>query len=201
LWHKIIQIIKKNMSQNIDLLTMLKKAPDPRRSQGLRHPLPSTLFMIILATMGGCVGYREIGTYLRVNQEDFGAYLGLLKNRVPTYVTIRSILQWVDYEMLRSIFVEWAQKNRPQTPHSGFQIGIDGKCLRSTVTNGTNSEQNFVSMVTLFCKELGCIWEVKRLENGKISEMVSVQELLKTLEIKGFLFTLDALHLQKKRLN
>jgi hypothetical protein len=189
------------MSQNSDLLTMLESVPDRRRSQGVRHPLASTLFMIILATMGGCVGYREIGTYLRVNQEDFVHHLGLLKNRVPTYVTIRSLLQWVDYEILRSIFVEWAQKTLPKTPQSGLQVGIDGKSLRSTVTNGTNSEQNFVSMVTLFCKELGCIWEVKRLENGKISEMVSVQELLKTLEIKGFLFTLDSLHCQKKRLN
>jgi hypothetical protein len=189
------------MSQNSDLLTMLEAVPDPRRSQGLRHPLASTLFMIILATMGGCVGYREIGTYLRLNQADFVSSLGLLKSRVPTHVTIRSILQWVDYEILRSIFVEWAQKTLPQTPNSGLQVGIDGKSLRSTVTNGTTSEQNFVSMVTLFCKELGCIWEVKRLENGKISEMVSVQELLKTLEIKGFLFTLDSLHCQKKRLN
>jgi hypothetical protein len=194
-------MIKKNMSQDIDLLIMLKAVPDPRQSQGLRHPLASTLFMIILATMGGCVGYREIGTYLRVNQEDLVLHLGLLKNRVPTYGTIRTLLQWVDYEILRSVFVEWAQKTLPQTPHSGLQVGIDGKSLRSTVTNGTNSEQNFVSMVTLFCKELGCIWEVKRLENGKISEMVSVQELLKTLEIKGFLFTLDPLHSQKKRLN
>lgn len=189
------------MSQNSDLLTMLEGVPDQRRSQGTRHPLASTLFMIILATMGGCVGYREVGTYLRVNQADFVSSLGLLKNRVPTYVTIRSILQWVDYEILRSIFVEWAQKNLPSTPPSGLQAGIDGKSLRSTVTNAVDSEQNFVSMVTLFCKELGCIWEVKRLENGKISEMVSVQELLKTLQIKGLLLTLDALHLQKKRLN
>ncbi len=189
------------MSQNRDLLTMLESVPDSRRSQGLRHPLASTLFMIILATMGGCVGYREIAAYLRVNQEDFVLHLGLLKSRVPTHVTIRSLLQRVDYEILRSIFVEWAQKTLPQTPHSGLQIGIDGKSLRSTVTNASTSEQNFVRMITLFCKELGCIWEVKRLENGKISEMVSVQELLKTLKIKGFLFTLDPLHCQKKRSN
>jgi hypothetical protein len=194
-------MIKKNMSQNIDLLTMLKAVPDPRRGQGLRHPLAPSLLMIILATMAGSVGYREVGTYLRLNQADLVDCLGLSKNRVPTYGTIRTILQWVDYECLRTIFVEWAQKTVPIPPASGLQVGIDGKSLRSTVSNASNAEQNFTSMVTLFCKELGCIWEVKRLENGKISEMVSVQELLKTLTIKGVLFTLDALHIQKKRLN
>lgn len=189
------------MSQNNHLLTLLETIPDKRRGQGLRYPLAPTLYMIILATIGGCVGYREIATYLRVNKEDLILHLGLKKNRVPSHVTIRSILQWVDFETLRSVFVKWSQKTLPQSPNSGFQIGIDGKSLRSTVTNASANEQNFVSMVTMFCKELGCIWEVKRLENGKISEMVSVQELLETLEMKGFLLTLDALHCQKKRLS
>jgi hypothetical protein len=155
--------------------------------------------MIILATMAGSVGYREMGTYLRLNQADLVDCLGLSKNRVPTYGTIRTILQWVDYESFRSIFVTWSQKNLPPESDSGLQVGIDGKSLRSTVTNATNSEPNFVSMITLFCKDLGCIWEVKRLENGKISEMVSVQELLKTLKLNGFLFTFDALHCKKNR--
>jgi predicted transposase YbfD/YdcC len=42
------------------------------------------------------------------------------------------------------------------------------------------------------------IWHVGKLENGKSSEITKVQDLIKKFDIKQSVFTLDALHCQKK---
>ena len=55
-------------------------------------------------------------------------------------------------------------------------------------------------LVSAFCQQTGLVQQVKRLENGKSSEIASVQELIGQLAGKGLLLTLDALHCQKKRL-
>lgn len=78
------------------------------------------------------------------------------------------------------------------------KIAIDGKSIRSTVTNCHNAQQNFVSLVSLFGHQSHLIWKVGLVENGKTCEIQSVQNLLQTLQISKAVFTLDALHCQKK---
>ena len=184
------------MSQILPLLSYLGEIPDPRRKQGKRYDLPKTLLMIILGTMGGSVGYRELHSYLSKNKAALCNLLAIKKVVVPSHVTIRDILQRIDYEAFRQAFEKWASSSAATL--AGWQLCIDGKSLCSTVVNAQSSEQNFLSMVTVFCAEIDCILAVTRLENGKTSEQVSVVELLKALELKGFLLTLDALHDKKK---
>ena len=53
-------------------------------------------------------------------------------------------------------------------------------------------------MVSAFTHERGEILGVKVMENKKQSEIVAVQDLLELLDFKGVVFTMDALHCQKK---
>lgn len=184
------------MSQDLPLLEALKGVSDFRRKQGTRYPLAETLLMIILAIMGGSVGFREIESYLKINRKDIIEFLGL-KDRIPSHVTIGHILQNIDYEELCTAFTTWAQKDLPTTFSEQLQGAIDGKSLRSTVTNCHNSQQNFVSMVTLFCKEMGCVLAISRMESSKGSEIFAAREIIKNLTLKGFLLSLDALHCKK----
>jgi len=41
---------------------------------------------------------------------------------------------------------------------------------------------------------------VARLENGKSSEIPAVQKMIEVFDLKDVIFTMDALHCQKKRL-
>ena len=52
-------------------------------------------------------------------------------------------------------------------------------------------------MVSAFSHTRGEILGVKVIENKKQSEIVAVQDLLELLDLKGVLFTMDALHCQK----
>lgn len=49
-------------------------------------------------------------------------------------------------------------------------------------------------MVSAFTHERGEILGVKVMENKKQSEIAAVQDLLELLDLKGVVFTMDALH-------
>jgi predicted transposase YbfD/YdcC len=54
-------------------------------------------------------------------------------------------------------------------------------------------------LVSVFSVQRGIVLGCKKIENKKESEIPKVQELIKALDIEGEIFTLDALHCQKKR--
>jgi len=170
--------------------------PDVRQASGLRHPLQSFLTMTTIGIMSGRNAYQELATFFDGNKEDFTELFGL-KHGVPGYTQIRTILRELDYNALSIAFHDWAIQYVPL--EEGDWISGDGKALNSTVTDCHNSKQNYVAMVSLFAQKTGTVFAVKRYENGKIGEGPSLRELLQTLDIKGFIITLDALHCQKKR--
>lgn len=179
-----------------DLLTYLGQVPDFRRKEGRRYGLAETLAMVVMSIMSGYCGYREIGRFVKNNQEELAAYLHLSQVRVPSYVTIRQILMQLDFAQLNTAFYQWS---RQYVDWTGQWLSIDGKSLKSTVRNHDNQEQNFVMLVSAFCQQTGLVRQVARLENGESSELASVQTLIQQIEEKGLLLTLDALHCQKKR--
>lgn len=170
--------------------------PDIRQSSGLRHPLQSFLTMTTLGIMSGQNAYQELATFFDGNKKEF-IELFDLKHGVPGYTQIRTILRGIDYDGLSVAFHNWASQYVPLT--EGDWISGDGKALNSTVTDCHGSKQNYVAMVSLFAQKTGTVFAVKRYENGKKGEGPSLRELLQTLDIKGFIITLDALHCQKKQ--
>ena len=61
----------------------------------------------------------------------------------------------------------------------------------------SNEFQNFVSLVSLFCSKREQVLHVERLENKKDNEGKTVEELFEFLDLRGVVFTLDALHCKK----
>ena len=97
---------------SMTLPEMLSKVDDPRSVHGLRFPLHNFLIMCIMAIMSGHYSYRGIGRFLKNNERDirriFGSYHG-----VPCYVTIRDVLQSIDFEVFSSAFNRWAKQYVP----------------------------------------------------------------------------------------
>ena len=116
--------------------------------------------------------------------------------RVPSYSTIRRVMMQIDYQELTQVFNEWASQYTRNS--QGQWIAIDGKSLKNTVHDCYGKQQNFVMMVSAFTHERGEILGIKVMENKQQSEIVAVQDLLKLLDLKGVVFTMDALHCQKK---
>ena len=114
---------------------------------------------------------------------------------MPSYVSIRTFILSTDFSCIQSAFHKWTQSYVPI--QAGEWIAIDGKSIRSTVSDYSDSYQNFVSLVSLFCRKREQVLHVQRLENKKDYEGQIVEDLLEMLDLKDVVFTLDALHCKK----
>jgi len=180
----------------MNIINYLSRIRDFRRKQGLRYPLIMVLLITIMSIMAGRCRQREIASFARANQTELTKFFKVRKNRIPSHVTFREVLRNVDFEELISVFDDWAAQY--VTLEKDEWLSIDGKALASTVTDSQSSYQNFVSLVSIFSHRRGQVLKAAKLENKKQSEIPTVRELIETLELKGVVFTLDALRCQKK---
>jgi hypothetical protein len=184
-------------SSTTSLYDCFSDVPDFRRAQGRRFPLPALLTMITMALMSGHYGYREIARFLKANQEEIASRLRL--KHVPSHVTVRAALIGLDFEQLNERFRSWAAHHLKVEP--GDWIAIDGKAIRSTVTDYDSPRQDFVSMVSAFAQQQGVVVAAAPYRNHDRSETEVARELVATLAaslgITGAVVTMDALHCKR----
>lgn len=179
-----------------DIRTLLKTLKDHRRRQGRRHPLEVVLLIIIMALMAGAKGERAIARFAQNNKKALIKSLGIERKEVPTRSVIKGVVENIDFKALQNIFYGWALKIIPIKKKD--IVSIDGKALKSTVKKAQNNLQNFTSLVSVFASQRKQVLTSAKIETGKESEIPSVQELIKMLNLKEITFTLDALHCQEK---
>ena len=178
------------------LIDYLKEIPDERDAGGRRHPLWLILLIMILGIMSGYWGYRGLGRFVERHRRQLIDTLNIPQARVPSYSTIRRVMMQIDYLTLTQVFNQWSSQYTHNS--QGQWVAIDGKSLKNTVNDCCGKQQNFVMMVSAFTHERGEILGIEVMENKKQSEIVAVQDLLELLDLKGVVFTMDALHCQKK---
>lgn len=179
------------------LLDYLQAVPDFRSDLGKRYQLDHVLLMIIFGMMSGRYGYRELGTFVKANRSELVALFALKRNAVPSYVTIRTVLKGIDFSALNESFSRWASEHLSIAEHDLFSI--DGKALASTMSDYDSAKQNFLCFLSLFSQRQGAVLSLQSYHNGHTSEIPTLQELIKALDLQGVTFSLDALHCQKKR--
>lgn len=180
----------------MSLIERLQQVPEFRAARGQRHPLWLVLVLIILGAMMGYWGYRPLAEFVEVYGEELRGKLNLAKEtKLPSYSTFRRVMQQLDFHALAAVFSDWAQTQTPV--ELGEWLAMDGKSIRSSVTDYDSSQQNFVSLVSLFSHQRGVVQAVMPMENKVMSEQEVVRLLLAAVEIKAVGVTLDALHCQK----
>ena len=179
------------------LLEALEAVPDPRTSSGRRHGLAFILLLVIMAMMSDYHGYRAIGDFIIRNAKALRQHFHPPHNRLPSYSTIRRVIMGLDFEALLVVFRTWATAYVPRDDQAW--LSLDGKSLNGTVSNAQNSQQAFRALVSVFAHHRGMIIATQRVEHAKESEIGVVQTLIETLDLHGVIYTLDALHCQKKR--
>ena len=160
------------------------------------HELRLALILVIMATMSGFHGLRAIGDFIKKNRQELIKTFKPEKDRLPSYLTIGRVLQNVDFNQLTDIFHNW-MIDYVKIEDSEW-ISIDGKAIGGTVSGLRNKQQNFINLVSVFSSKQKQILRVGKINNNKESEIPKVQELIKMLNLEGVIYTLDALHCQKK---
>ncbi len=179
-----------------ELITLLKTLKDYRRKQGQKHPLEIILIIIIMAIMAGARGERAIARFAKNNKKALIKALKIERKEVPTRCIIQRTIQNINFSQLQNIFYSWALKIVKIKEKD--IISIDGKAIRGTVKNSQNNFQNFVSLISVFASKRKQILTASKIETQKENEIPTVQELIVMLDLKGVIFTLDALHCQEK---
>lgn len=149
-----------------------------------------------MGTLSGCRGYQALEDFGMRHYQALSEKLGVSVNRLPSDTTFRRILHRLDFHLLSQQFGTWARSNFDIEPDEW--VAIDGKSIKGTVLDPQTAYQNFVGMVSLYSSRLGVVLAAEQFESKKTSELKVVQTLLEALHIEGVVFTLDALHCQKK---
>lgn len=170
---------------------------DPRRGQGQRHSLQNILTIAIMAILSGQQGIRGFERFARNNAQELTEFLGL-KHGVPCYYTFQSLFKSLNEQLLVDSFATWMRQYH-ELMGDAF-VALDGKAVKSSVSGGNTSLQNFVSIVSAFGHQSGMVYGMKCFENGKGGEVQALRDLVVNLGLKHKVFTLDALHTQKKHL-
>jgi len=181
----------------IKLAHHLAVIPDPRRPQGRMYDLSAVLLFSILAVLSGATSYRKIASFIAARRERLNTLCGLTWRRAPAHNTIRYALLGLDIPHLECAFRAHAAQLHDAS-EAGTSIAIDGKVLRGSFDGfeDCKAAQIVSALATDSSVVLGHIF----IHDGdKNHELAAAQRLIEELGLTGQLFTLDALHAQKKR--
>jgi DDE_Tnp_1-associated len=179
------------------LIEQLKQIPDHRHIKGKKYSLWVILFMSLMGSLCGYIGYRPLADFASLHQQQLEELLELpAAPSTPSYSTFRRILLAVEPKHLATVFNVWALGTMPVL--LSRLLSLDGKSIKCTSSGGNTSCQNFTSLVSVYDDESAGVVQIQIMENKKQSEIGVAQNLISELASlpSGQTFSLDALHTQ-----
>jgi hypothetical protein len=167
--------------------------PDHRRAQGRLYDLPHLLLFSILAVMSGAASYRRIHQFILAHQARLNEAFGCRWRKTPAYTSIRYALQGLDPAEIAPHF----RAHAATLADAATVIALDGKTLRGSLDHFEDTKA--AQVLSAFAAEGQIVLGQILIEDAdKDHEIQAAQRLIETLGLAGRLYTLDALHLQKK---
>lgn len=180
----------------MSLIEHLQKIRDFRSKP--TYPIWMVLVLVIMAAMSGLHGYRPTARFVERHQAALLELFGMSHHRLPSLSTLRRIIVRLNFAQVTLSFNTWAQETFEIEPAQ--QLAIDGKSIKASVRDYEKSYQDFINIVSVFSVTQGVAVFLQPMSNQQTSEIETVRQLLKALQLEGVCFSLDALHTQKKQL-
>ncbi len=179
------------MSESPSLLSHFTSLPDPRIERTKEYPLLDILAIALCAVLSGAEDYVAMQEFGEARKEWLADRFGLAKG-IPSHDTFRRVFSLLDPEAFGKCFMAWTQALHEQT--QGEVIALDGKTLRHSFDTATG--QAAIHLVSAWATQQGLsLGQVK--VSDKSNEITALPALLKLLDIKGCLVTIDAMGCQK----
>lgn len=179
-----------------EVIAHFDKLEDPRSTINLRHPLVSVIVIAIMAVMAGASGPTSIAEWA-VLKEELLLKLLLLPNGIPRKDVFRRVLMVLNPTNFQACFLAWLQSLRGKaataTGITQPVMAIDGKTLRRSHDRAHGL--GALHSVTLWASEFGLTLAQVAIEE-KSNEITAIPELLKLVDIKGAIITIDAMGTQ-----
>lgn len=168
------------------LIESAKEVTDPRRLWGnLRHKLESILIIGLISMLCGGKDFVDMEVLGKAKYEWLKGFLDL-PNGTPDSDTFRRVFERIDGDELSKCLTAWANDRQIVK-----QVSIDGKTSRGSA----NNEYSAYHIVSAWAGEQGLtLGQV--VVDEKSNEITAIPELLKLLDIKGAIVTIDAMGCQ-----
>jgi predicted transposase YbfD/YdcC len=170
---------------------------DPRSSVNQEHPLVSVVVIAMMAVLAGAGGPTAIERWAKY-KEAFLLKLLPLPNRVPRKDVFRRVLSLLKPEAFQICFVRWLASLREKAA-AAMEVeqpvlAVDGKTLRRS--HDRSKGLGALHSVSVWASEYGLsLGQVACAE--KSNEITAIPELLRLVDIKGAIITIDAMGTQK----
>jgi DDE_Tnp_1-associated len=103
--------------------------PDPRSTQGRRHPLPAILALATAAMLEGAQSLAAIHQWGRMQSPAVIRALGFTREQTPSISTLHAVLARLDAAVLEEVLAVWVQTAVGEEVEA---IAVDGKALRGS---------------------------------------------------------------------
>jgi predicted transposase YbfD/YdcC len=164
---------------------------DPRQSWKIEHKLFDILLLTICAVIAGADGWEDIEEFGNERLDWLKQY-GDFENGIPVHDTIARVISQINPKQFQTCFIQWMASCHEST--AGDVIAVDGKTVRRSFDK--SKKQGAIHMVSAFSTANKVVLGQLK-TNVKSNEITAIPELLKLLEIKGCIVTIDAMGCQK----
>jgi len=176
-------------SQAKSLVEHFETLPDPRKVRGRRHVLLDIIIIAILGTLSSVDDWEGIEEFAKDQEAWLRTFLEL-PSGIPSHDTFNRVFRLLDPRTFGDVFLAWMKGLRGKIP--GDVVALDGKTLRGSLVEGKPALHVVSAWSTANRLVLG-----QRAVDEKSNEITAIPELLKMLELKGCIVTIDAMGCQK----
>ena len=174
------------------LFRQFEVVEDPRIERHKKYPLLNILVFSFVAIMSDQQSWYEIYAFCEANLEWFSQYIDI-EAGVPSHDTFRRVFSLLRPEQLEQVIICWAEEVRSKDGQARVVV-LDGKSLRGVawklddrqlhILNAWDAtKEQFLGQITI---------------GNKTNEITAAPKLLKTLNLKGAVVTVDAMMTQRE---
>jgi predicted transposase YbfD/YdcC len=180
-----------------EIASYFEELEDPRSTINRQHPLVSVVVIAMMAVLAGAAGPTAIAKWAAL-KKDFLLQVLDLPNGIPCKDVFRRVLMLLQPGAFQACFVNWLQSLRAEAA-AAMEVeqpvlAVDGKTARRSHDRGKGL--GALHAVTVWASEFGLsLGQVACAE--KSNEITAIPEVLRLVDIKGAIITIDAMGTQK----
>jgi len=180
-----------------EILVHFQQLEDPRSTINQRHPLASVIVISLLAVLAGAGGPTAIARWAAL-KEDLLARVLDLPGGVPRKDVFRRVLMVLKPAAFQACFASWLQSLRAEAvAETGVGqpvLAVDGKTARRSHDRAKGL--GALHSVSVWAGEYGLSLGQVACDE-KSNEITAIPELLRLVDIRGAIITIDAMGTQK----